>query len=183
MLVKDDLFDPKVVSDSLLGDASVTWDWEPDLFPRMHNVVQNKGLFRSGAPVENRAPFTRVPSAGKFPYHCELHRFTDDMVGTLKIKPYGVFPIPTPPDHWFRVVWAQDESNTGDEFDVRFRVNGGDWRTWKNNTSKRSATFGKNDNPVNVNPNKTYRFQARSQKSSNPSKRSGWSPKLTVNPN
>jgi hypothetical protein len=44
-----------------------------------------------------------------------------------------------------------------------------------------SDSFG-NGNPVNVVEGKSYTLQARSKLSSDPSRRSAWSPKLVVEP-
>jgi hypothetical protein len=87
---------------------------------------------------------------------------------------------PAPPEGTFRPAWALDITRTGNSFDVRFKVGNGKWRLWKDDTRARRALFGKNGEPVEVKPSKQYRIQARSQKRSNPAKRSGWSPALVV---
>jgi plastocyanin len=179
VLVQDNEFAPRTVRGSV-GPSEVAWVWDGplpgpgDATNEDHNVVQNRRLFSSGAAVTDDA-FSRIPSAGTFPYFCEVHRFTDGMTGRLRIMP-SRRPAPAGPP--FRVVWATPDSNTGDEFDVRFKVGGGAWRTWRNDTSRLSGVFGRNDNPVEVRPDSVYRFQARSQQ--NPERRSGWSPILTV---
>ena len=54
------------------------------------------------------------------------------------------------------------------------------WKTWKNDTRAFHASFGRNDNPVNYNPdNHTYKIKVRSERR-RVSKRSDWSPALTL---
>lgn len=179
--VIDTRFQPKVASQTL--GASVNWEWNGTAVENTeqpHNVRQDKRLFFSGAPTtDGIKAFSRNLSAGTFPYHCTVHGNSGGvgMSGRVEVKPLlDGFNA----DGTFDVVWATAASQTGDEYDVRFRVGDGDWRLWKNNTSQESGRFGRNGRPVTVKPNRTYRFQARSQKSANRTKRSGWSPTLRV---
>jgi len=81
----------------------------------------------------------------------------------------------------FFVAWASKVTDTGNQFDVRFKVGKkGDWKTWKKNVNEHSDDFGEGNDPVNVKPGKTYFIQARSERESNPRKRSGWSPSLKL---
>jgi plastocyanin len=140
---------------------------------RPHNVYQTKGLFSSGSPTSGPINFSRNASAGTFPYICQVHA---SMTGTIKATP-GIINVQ--PSQW-GVEWANTGTNTGKAFDVRYRINGGDWKTWKNDTTKFKGTFGANGKPVTVKPGKTYEFEARSEKSATkPNKHSGWSPPLS----
>jgi hypothetical protein len=99
------------------------------------------------------------------------------MVGVVRVRPiFAAAPTGAP----FTVRWALTGTNTGNRFDVRFRMGtSGAWTLWKNDTSARSGIFGQSGLPVQVMPGRTYQFQARSEKV--PSQPSGWSPTLTVN--
>ncbi len=78
-------------------------------------------------------------------------------------------------------VGGTSATNTGNQFDVRYRVGtSATWRVWRNNTAARSGVFGQNGLPVQVMPGRTYHFQARSQKTAAPNQPSGWSPTLSV---
>ena len=98
------------------------------------------------------------------------------MDGVVKVRPtFNANPTGLP----FTVTWALPGTNTGNQFDVRYRVGtAGAWILWKNNVAARSAIFGLNGLPVQVMPGRTYQFQARSQKT--PTQPSGFSPVLTV---
>jgi hypothetical protein len=78
------------------------------------------------------------------------------------------------------VKWSPGTNQTGNRFDVRYRVDGGAWKTWKSQVSIAQATFGVNNMPVHVAPGHTYEVEARSEKSTNLSKPSGWSPLARV---
>lgn len=177
ILVQDDQFSPKVsTAPDGFAPWGFMWDWDGpgvgqgDPTDNEHNVVQNKGLFRSGPPTTEDT-FQRVASAGRYPYYCEVHRY-DGMTGTLRVAPShnGLSAREA------RVRWASASSNTGNQFDVQFRVDSGPWEIWKEDTRRKSAVFGRDDDPVHVRPSRDYDVRARSEKRSDPSKRSGWSP-------
>jgi len=150
---------------------------------RKHQIVQDKGLFRSPGGPRKSVPKGYIlisASAGTFPYHDPEYGGPggEGMSGVIKAVPtFG--PAKAPPG-LFSVKWAVERSTTGDQYDVRYRVENRDWKTWKRNTSARDAIFGQNDNPVNVQDGKTYKIQARSEKSAKPSHRSKWSPSFAV---
>ena len=98
------------------------------------------------------------------------------MDGVVKVRPtFNANPTGLP----FTVIWALTGTNTGTQFDVRYRVGtAGAWMRWKNDVTSRSGVFGLNGAPVQVSPGRTYQFQARSQKT--PTQPSGFSPTLTV---
>jgi plastocyanin len=177
--VSDNTFTPKAVTKTV-GTGAVHWRWGANgrtAFP--HNVRQDDKLFYSG-PLTNSKPagFTVVPSAGGFHYYCELHGTrSGGMAGTVKVRPAIVNPTASS----FGVRWSTGSNDTGNAFDVRYRVDGGDWRVWKNDVKTAQAVFGANAKPVRVRPGHTYDVQARSEKASNPKKRSKWSPRVRVN--
>lgn len=153
----------------------VTWQKGPA--DGTHNVVQNKGLFRSGDPTSGIIEFSRTFSAGTYPYKCEVHAVSQDMKGKVKIPvqiDINEAELPV-------VEWAVDGSNTGGKFDVQYKVNDGNWKNWLQNTTKLRKVFGKDGNPVAFVESKTYSFRARSQKGTDADgKVSGWSPPISV---
>jgi plastocyanin len=176
--IKDDVFDPTVPTKGTGGFTNYHWQRDP-LATDEHNVRQDDKLFRSGDPTTNPAfSYTVAVSAGTFPYYCEIHGGPngEGMHGKIKVRP-GISNV-TP--NSFDVAWAAPLTETGNAFDVRYRVNGGNWKTWKNDTSKRGGTFGENNNPVDVKPGKTYDIEARSEKANKPKKRSDWSPAASI---
>ena len=81
------------------------------------------------------------------------------------------------------MTWADSGTTTGQAFDVNYRVGtSGTWKVWKNDTAQRKAVFGQAGSPIVVTLGKTYQFQVRSEKSSDHSKRSDFSPPLTATP-
>jgi hypothetical protein len=98
------------------------------------------------------------------------------MDGTVKVRP-AIFnkTVST-----FGVRWSPGTNDTGNAFDVRYRVDGGTWKVWKNDVAAAQAIFGANAKPVPVRRGHTYDVQARSEKASDPSKRSDWSPLARV---
>jgi plastocyanin len=171
--VQNNFFNPQTARKAV-GAGAIKWQWQPGAFN--HNVRQDVKLFYSGQPDDAPHSFTVVPSAGSFHYYCEVHRI-NGMQGSLKIKP---LITPSSTGTSFGVRWAPTSSNTGGKFDVRYRVDGGAWKVWKNDTTSRNATFGLNGKPVTVRPGHTYDIQARSEKSKDTSKVSGWSPAAHV---
>jgi plastocyanin len=162
-------------SSQILG-SSTFWDW--DDVANEHNVRQDRKLFYSGPPTDD--PMTSVSktiSAGTWHYFCEVHGSKrGGMDGVVKVKPIST---PIDPDT-FMVHWG-DGVDTGDQFDVRYRVGRKDFKSWLKNTSLQNAVFGAGDDPVNVRSGRKYTIQARSEASANPKRASGWSPKLVVN--
>ena len=138
-----------------------------------HSVHQVKGLFDSGDPTSDPFEFGRTLSAGVFKYECETHPTV--MQGTVKGKPVV---LADPESGLPLVQWAVESSNTGGRFDVQYKVGSGDWRDWLKNTAKREKVFGADGSPVEVKLEKTYKFRARSQKGTDNTLVSGWSPSV-----
>jgi plastocyanin len=167
-------FGPKTVTKNV-GAGGIHWKWGTNgTTSQLHNVRQDDKLFYSGRlTTSNPAGFDVVPSAGSFHYYCELHGFRNGgMAGTIKIRP-AVFNKTA---RSFGVRWSPGTNQTGDAFDVRYRVDGGQWKAWKNHVALAQATFGANNAPVRVGPGHTYDIQARSEKRADLSKQSDWSP-------
>jgi plastocyanin len=123
-----------------------------------HSVTSDQGLFDTGAAAAG-VNFTRTFSAGTFPYHCEKHG-PDGMRGTVRVAPQV---LAAPAGLPFTVKWAAAGTNTGTSFDVQYRVGSGAWKSWKANSSAKSAVFGKRSAPVRLVRGKTYSFRATSE--------------------
>ncbi len=177
--VKDNKFKPDALALPL--GVQIQWNWADDV-GNAHNVRQDSSLFTSGAPTDDpNTTFLRRPSAGTFHYFCEVHGSKrGGMDGVIRVKPF--MTAAGGADDEFTVVWVNGTSDTGDQFDVRYRVGkkSKKFKPWLTDTSLGQAVFGAGDSPVDVKPGKAYYFRARSQNSSNPSKPSGWSPTLKV---
>lgn len=177
--VEDDVFDPDITNQGVT--LSVTWEWADDVVNE-HNVRQDDRLFRSGNPTDDPAEsFELFPSAGTYHYYCEVHGSqAGGMDGKLRVSPIFA-PLKRRGGEAFSILWAADLPGfaTGDQFDVQYKVDDGKWKYWKKNTSKRGGSFGKNGKPVSIKPGKQYKVRVRSEKSSNPKRRSGWSPSVS----
>ncbi|MDQ4145594.1 MAG: PQQ-dependent sugar dehydrogenase [Actinomycetota bacterium] len=169
--VKDDpySFDPTVSAVGVGG--FVRWQRENPTSTVPHDIVQTQGIFRM--PVtEDPIDYTRTFSAGRFPYVCTLHA-QQDMRGVVKVAPQISEGPDGPP---FMVWWASKTSNTGDLFDVDYKVGDGPWRAWQRDTLALRATFGREDDPVTLQTDIEYSFRARSRKGTAQSR---WSPVTT----
>jgi plastocyanin len=170
---------------NLSSGASFTWTRAANSVGP-HNVRQDFGIFNSGSLTSGPINFSIRASAGTYHYYCIAHGSpSGGMDGVVRVRPISAADPAGAP---FTVRWALPVTtpgtgtNTGNQFDVRFRVGvTGTWRLWGNDVSVRSGVFGQNGRPLQVMPDRTYQFQARSQKSSAPTQPSGWSPTLTVN--
>ena len=175
-MVTDDEFVPQNVN-TAVNAAGVQWDWGAGT-NNDHNVRQDDKLFRSGNTTDSGTYLVGNPSAGTFPYYCEAHGSPGSgMHGTLKIKPDQVATKTKLGEVQIGVQWAEGDLETGDRFDVQYRVGNKDWKGWKQHTAKVEGAFGKNGNPVEVKPGTTYKFRARSREGN---KQSGFSPALKV---
>jgi plastocyanin len=172
-------FGPKNLTKTV-GTGSIHWQWgtSGSTFAA-HNVRQDDKLFFSG-PLTNSDPggYSVIPSAGSFHYYCELHgSASGGMAGTINVRPSAFNKTA----HSFDVEWASSVRQTGNAFDVRYRVDAGAWKTWKTGATLGKATFGGAGNhPIHVGPGHTYDIQARSKQQSSPNKVSGWSPSARV---
>lgn len=133
-----------------------------------HSVLQNARVFDSGAPV-SFLDYRRSFSAGTFAYHCAKHGRA--MSGQVRVAPQV---LSQPRGLPFTVKWATSATNTGNKFDVQYRVGAGPWKTWLANSTARVKVFGVKSKPVPVRRAKTYSFRVVSRNSS--SAKSGFSP-------
>jgi plastocyanin len=171
-------FGPKSVTKNV-GAGSIHWQWGTNGTTSLpHNVRQDSNLFNSGALTNSKpSGYTITPSAGSFHYYCTLHGSpSGGMAGKINIRP-AIFNKTASS---FGVRWSPGTNQTGNAFDVRYRVDGGAWKTWQNHVTTAQAVFGANNSPVHVGPGHTYEVQARSEKLSNVTKSSGWSPSAKV---
>ena len=171
--VRDDRFVPQnPPARDFQPGPSFRWQSVPAA-DNLHNVRQEDRLFSSGPP-EDPLNFQINASAGSYSYYCTLHRAIG-MSGRVKVRPIAVLDSL---NGQIEVRWANANTNTGSRFDVRYRVDQRKWKIWKNDTSSFRGFFGRNDNPVNYNPNRhNYRIKVRSERRQ-VSKRSNWSPAL-----
>ena len=166
VLVSDNRFEPANVQ-ATVGQP-ILWDTSAST-RRSHNVRQNDMLFYSGFAATDFT-YRRVFSAGTFGYYCEIHGSrSSGMNGTVKV-PVKLIAGPAGPD--FLVVWATADTNTGTKFTVQYKVGSKAWKTWKDATSARKATFG------SAQLGTRYSFRAKSLKNGNASK---WSPVESIN--
>lgn len=170
-----DAFDPDDVTRNL-DRATFEWEWDSPPTRHSHNVREDSKLFTSGQITKN-GHLTLQASAGSYHYYCDVHGSENGgMDGRIKVRPIAGAVAA---NNTFRLFWAENGVRSGDRFDVRYRVSGGPWKDWKQNTSQLSALFGSGGSPV-AQPNRAYQFQARSQKGTKNKTASDWSPALTV---
>ena len=173
-------FGPKSVTKNV-GAGAIHWQWGTNGTTSVpHNVRQDNRslLLRATPPTQSRAgtrsPRRRARSTTTATLHGSPGR--TGMVGTINIRP-AIFSKTASS---FGVKWSPGTNQTGNAFDVRYRVDGGAWKTWQNHVATAQAVFGASNSPVHVGPGHTYEVQARSEKLSNVSKASGWSPSAKV---
>jgi plastocyanin len=173
----DDFFSPRKPA-ARNFQAGPSFHWSRGAGSNRHNIRQDDKLFRSGNPVGGPINFTINASAGSYHYYCELHgTLHGGMDGVVKVRPIALLDGL---NSEVAVQWADSGTNTGSRFDVRYRVDHRRWKIWKNDTPKFQGAFGHNDRPVNFNTNRhTYKIEVRSERTQ-VTKRSDWSPALTL---
>lgn len=140
-------FSPRVMR--AVAGKTVTWVNEGGT----HNVRSATGMFVTDA---SQWPYSRVFSAGTFGYYCEIH---SGMSGKVRIKPtMSHAPDGSP----FTVRWATGSTNTGSQFKVQYRVDGGSWKTWRSSTSGVDGVFGQGGAPTTVVSGRSYGFRVKS---------------------
>ncbi|MGZ8512391.1 MAG: cupredoxin domain-containing protein, partial [Candidatus Limnocylindria bacterium] len=106
---------------STVGAGAIHWRWDTNGHTfGDHNVRQDDKLFFSGQVTTSKpAGFTVIPSAGSFHYYCEAHGTPrGGMVGVIKVKPAIINRTASS----FGVVWSTGSNQSGNAFDVRYRV-------------------------------------------------------------
>lgn len=146
-------FNPGHVT-SIVG-GSVHWSGQET----EHSVRHNAGVFDSGTPAAF-LDFRRTFSAGTFAYHCAKHGAA--MSGRVAVPPQV---LAQPTGLPFTVKWATTATNTGNRFDVQYRIGTGVWKNWLSSTTARSKVFGAESSPVKVARGKTYSFRVVSKTS------------------
>jgi plastocyanin len=137
-----------------------------------HNVREDSRLFRSGAPGKGHE-FREEISAGSWHYYCEVHgSILGGMDGTIDVRPV----VSHRDGHSALVRWADNDSESGDRYEVEWRVKDKRWQTWKESTVEQKLEFGGSGSPVAADPDRTYEVRARSFAADHPSRRSGLSP-------
>jgi plastocyanin len=158
------------------GGPEATWRYAP-YTKAPHDVIEDKGIFRSPGKEGIDSTFKVHLSAGSYPYYCSFHGAPGrGMHGTVGVAP--LVKLLTP--RTAKLTWAEKSSESGDRYDVDWRVKGGTWKHWKNDTRSLKATFGAGDQPVEVDPSEAYQVRVRSLDSKHPSRRSDWSPAASV---
>lgn len=150
------------------GAAGTTVTWVNE--GGTHNVRSSTDMFATDA---SQWPYSRVFSAGTFGYYCEIH---SGMSGRVRIKPTASYAPDGAP---FTVRWATGSTNTGSQFKVQYRVDGGGWKTWRSSTSAVDGVFGQGGAPTAVVSGRIYGFRVKSI-SGNAASR--YSPVLNVRP-
>ncbi len=144
-----------------------------------HNVVQDRGLFRSGPPGRGKR-FRIDISAGDWHYYCVVHgSVLGGMEGTISVR-----PIADRGDGDSALVrWAGGDGESGNRFEVEWREPGKSWRTWKDSTAKPKLDFGRDGSPTVAEPGVKYEVRVRSFAAGDESRRSGLSPAVSFKVN
>jgi plastocyanin len=160
-----------VTVDFVPGENTFEWN-RNDLSKNYHSITSVDGYF--GIGPGGFSDFDLRASAGTFKYYCTNHGANGTgMVGTVAVRPIAESVTADS----FDVIWADNDSTTGFERTIRWKVKGKDgWNTWFTRTDANDKLFGKKDRPVDVKPGKAYLLQVRAD-GVDPS---AWSPKLEV---
>lgn len=168
--VGDDTFTPATVATKV--GKPVFWTRETGS-TGTHNVAELGDIFRSGDPGTGAINFLVRFSAGTFKYECEDHA---TQTGTVKVKPkVNKKPRKLP----FTVIWATGKTDSGTQYDVRYRVGSGKWKIWLGNASAVKKVFGAKNKPVTLKKGMKYSFRVRSESATASSK---WSPIASFKP-
>jgi plastocyanin len=151
-------FTPNAVTVTL--GSSVTWTFNDDV---AHTTTSYAGLWDSGPHPSGTSYTHAFTSAGTFTYHCSIH---PEMHGKVSV---AVAASGTA-TKGYTLKWATVTGSKGVVYDISTRLGSGKWIALKTATTGMSAKF----NPPTSG---TYSVRARTDKGS---KRTGWSPTVTV---
>jgi plastocyanin len=158
--VADNSFSP--TTSKVSQGTTVTWSFQGS---QLHTTTSNQGFWNSGS--QSSGSFSkRMPSSGKFPYHCNFHAV---MKGSV------VVPLKAPSGSagsGWTLRWSASSAGAGRAFDVQFRRQGTTtWRSFRNNTTAATGLF---------NPSRSGTYQLRARTSNTAAgKESGWSPVIS----
>jgi plastocyanin len=151
-------FSPAAVSTSLGG--SVTWTFKDTI---AHTTTSDQGFWDSGTRSGGATYRHTFTSAGTFAYHCTIHPM---MHGTVKVP----LAASGSASKGYKLTWATTKGAGGVTYDVQTRLGSGKW------VSLKKATTGTH---AKLNPAKAGKYSVRARTAKG-SKRSGWSPTVTV---
>lgn len=138
-------------------------EWTNDDPANSHIISETSGLWAKGLGIGDTVSGSAA-AAGGFKQSCD-----GGPVQAWKVK-IKAEAHPAGPD--FKVTWAVAGAKATWHFNVQYRIGSGAWRTWKPNTSMKSATF---DGATG----KAYGFRSRVINTVS-GDRTGWSPVFTV---
>ena len=139
--------------------TSVTWS-----FSGTHTTTSNQQFWNSGR--RSSGTFAKgMPSAGKFPYHCEVHAGMTGRV-VVPLKATG-----SAGSGW-TLRWSASPAGSGRAFDVQFRRQGtSSWQSFRTNTTAATGVFD---------PSRSGTYQLRARTSNTAAgKESAWSPVIS----
>jgi hypothetical protein len=122
------------------------------------------------SPTITATPFD-TEADGIFTFYLESRDYVGNVsltsTGPITVDTQGpnseVTAVPQEPEQRFLVGWSADDATTWPvDYDVQYRINGGDWTSWLSATTVISQYFGP-DFPVKVETGAVYEFQARAR--------------------
>lgn len=142
-----------------LGER-VTWTFQDSV---AHTSTSDQGFWDSGTKSGGATYSRAFTSAGRFGYHCTIHRA---MHGTVAVP----VTVSGSPNAGWTLRWSTKKGKGGVTFDVQTRLGSGKWKPLVTRATTASQKF----NPAKAG---SYSVRARTVKGGS---RSGWSPTTTV---
>jgi plastocyanin len=139
--------------------TTVTWS-----FSGTHTTTSNDKFWDSNLKPNGSSFSKKMPSAGRFPYHCTVHSGMNGRI-VVPLKASG-----SAGSGW-TLRWAASAAANGRAFDVQFRRQGTtEWRAFRTDTTAATGFFNRTRTG-------TYELRARTSNTA-ADKESGWSPVL-----
>lgn len=138
-------------------------EWANDDAAGSHTISESSGLWARELGIGDTVEGSAV-AAGGFTQSCDGG---PDQAWKVKIKAKARSATPD-----FKVTWALAGAKASWHYNVQYRIGAGSWRTWKPNTSIKSATFDGVSG-------KAYGFRSRVINIDS-GDRTGWSPIFKV---